>query len=363
MTPLFKVYMHPSAKETVAETLFSGYITQGPKVEEFEQELEKHLGFPVATVNSCTSAITLALRLAGVRQGDEVITTPMTCQATNVPILAFGAIPIWADINPFTGLIDPDSVISKITSKTKAIMCVDWGGTPCDLDILMDIAQTHKVKLIEDAAHAFGSIYKGRNVGSIADYTCFSFQAIKHLTTGDGGALACLDPEDLKRAKLLRWYGIDREAKGVDFRGSQDVEEWGYKFHMNDINATIGLANLNTVVESIVPYYSSNGLFYNYALHHDFVRTQPQRYKYISSSWVATFLISLGRRDEFRKWANEQGIQVSQVHWRNDMLTAFAPYATDLPGVDRFSEDMICLPSHWQVSVAEVAEQLDTFWK
>lgn len=362
MIPLFKVYMDPSVGDLLNKTLYSGYITQGPKVTEFEYMLEKDYGFPFVTTNSCTSAITLALRLAGVGPGDEVITTPMTCQATNTPILASGAIPIWADVFSRTGLIDPSSVARAITSKTKAIMCVDWGGAPADLDKLMNIAGDHGIKLIEDAAHAFGAAYFQDYVGHVADFTCFSFQAIKHLTTGDGGAITCSDPEDLKRAKALRWFGIDRDKGPKDFRGEIDVVQWGYKFHMNDLNASIGIGNLPAVSSEILDLYMQNGQYYKEHLDERFVDCSP-RYEHESASWVHTVLLQEDR-DFFKAWAEQRGVQVSQVHWRNDKLTAFKPYEMpDLVGVDEFSERMICLPSHWDVDAAEVCSIVNKFWE
>ncbi|WP_156346043.1 DegT/DnrJ/EryC1/StrS family aminotransferase [Verrucomicrobium spinosum] len=161
----------------------------GPQVEAFESKLKDWVTSPhVLTLNSGTSALHLALRLAGVEHGDEVISTAMTCMATNVPILANGARIVWADINPKTGNLCPKSVAEKITPKTKAIVCVDWGGYPCDFTELRAIADQHKIALIEDAAHAFGATYKNQKMAALPDFTTFSFQAIKHVTTVDGGA-------------------------------------------------------------------------------------------------------------------------------------------------------------------------------
>src|SRR5262249_43887055 len=160
----------------------------------FEQELATTLGLirPVA-VNSGTSALHLALEVAGVGSGDEVILPAQTFVASGLSILMCDAAPVFADIQPFTGNIDPGSVRAKITARTKAIMPVHWGGYPCDMDEINAIARGHDLAVIEDAAHALGAIYKGRPVGALSRFTAFSFQAIKHLTTGDGGALCCLD--------------------------------------------------------------------------------------------------------------------------------------------------------------------------
>lgn len=258
MIPLLKVHMPEEVVEPLKDVLMSGYIGQGKVVDEFESRLGTMIGNPnVLTVNSGTSAIHLALRLANVGYGDEVISTPMTCSATNEPILERGAKIIWADIKPRTGEIDPNDIRRKITPKTKAIVCVHWGGYPCNLKAINTIAKEHGIKVIEDAAHAMLAEFGARYIGNHSDFVCFSFQAIKHMTTVDGGALFCHNRDDYKRGKLLRWYGLDRESSAC-FRCEQNIQEHGYKFHMNDVNATIGLVQLNYVRE-IVTKCQENG--------------------------------------------------------------------------------------------------------
>jgi perosamine synthetase len=361
--PLFRVSMDPAIGERVNQTLQSGFIAQGKKVEEFEEALIPWMGRKPITVNSGTSALTLALRLAGV-SGGKVVTTPMTCSATNLSILAAGAEPIWADIDPRTGLIDPQSVADRIDdygTEVKAVMAVDWGGQPADYDGLRRAVGPLRIPIIEDAAHSFGSEYKKTQTGSVADYTCFSFQAIKHLTTGDGGALTTRMGDET-RARTLRWFGIDRDATSKEFRGEVDIEEWGYKFHMNDIAATIGLANL-TIINGILSKHMAHAMIYDDELDPRFVRTAPT-YAHVGTWWIYTVLLpNRELRDAFRTWMGEQGVQVSQVHWRNDLLSVFKPYRWDnLPGVDDFSDRMICLPVHYQVNSIEVVEAANRFW-
>lgn len=355
-TPLFRVSMAPSAGQLVANVLASGYIGQGSKVEEFERALEPWMGSIPVTVNSATSGLTLAMKLAGVGPGASVITTPLTCSATNLPILHLGGTPIWADIDPRTGLIDPASVealVRRHRDTVKAIVAVDWGGAPCDYRELAHVADG--LPIIADAAHSFGAWYGEDPVGNLADYTVFSFQAIKHLTTGDGGAVVVPD-EQRKRARDLRWFGIDRDLPGVEFRGALDITEAGYKWHMNDINAQIGLANL-TIVHRVLAAHRTNAALYDEQLDPRFVRTSPA-YEHQSSWWMYTTLLpSAVARDAFRLWMAERGVTVSQVHWRNDKLSVFASYQRELPGVDDFSSKMICLPTHsgakgWRVLAA-----------
>ena len=233
MIPQFKVKMALDAKEIVAEVLDSGFIGQGPRVEEFEDILWKELGSSVrpVTVNSCTSAIDLALDLIGVGPGDEVISTPQTCFASQVGAMHRCNYSLM-DIDPITGCMDPNSIERLITDKTKAIIAVNWGRY-CDFASLKSFG----VPVVEDAAHCWDVF--NDNTCERGDYICYSFQAIKFLTTGDGGIL--IPPKDKEEdARLLRWYGLDR-TKGQSFRCTQNIKEAGFKYQMNDIAAELVL--------------------------------------------------------------------------------------------------------------------------
>ncbi|MCK4887035.1 MAG: DegT/DnrJ/EryC1/StrS family aminotransferase [Planctomycetes bacterium] len=345
--PLFKVFMPESILEPLGKVLMSGYIGEGPRVEEFEHQLGE-LWFDnnnVLAVNNGTAALQLALRLAGVGHNDEVISTAMTCSATNEPIMAMGAKIIWADIDPWTANIDPEDVARKITPKTKAIMCVHWGGYPCDLDELNAIAAKHKIKLIEDACHSFGSTYQGKPIGSHSDFACFSFQAIKHMTTIDGGALVCKSEADCEKGRLLRWYGIDRKSKRKDLRCEADIIEYGYKFHMNDVTATIGLEQLKYVADTIKKH-QANATIYNEAFS-DLKTVRPLRYKDNRRSAYWLYTMRVKDRCKFMEHMKKMGITVSQVHARNDMHTMFKDFRAELPGVDEFISEQISIPVGW----------------
>jgi dTDP-4-amino-4,6-dideoxygalactose transaminase len=360
MIPQFKVYMSPLASDYVEEVLNSGYIGQGKKVEEFEEELRSFLGFRYGvTVNSGTSALWLALHLAGVGKGDTVISTPMTCSATNSTISLMGADILWADVDEY-GNISPESVGKRVSSankvgmEIKAIMAVDWGGLPCDYDAIRYYAGD--IPIIQDAAHSFGATYKGLPITQTAgDYIAFSFQAIKHLTTGDGGLLV-VPPEQYERAKLLRWYGLDRE-KESQMRCRQDIIEAGYKFHMNDINASIGLANIKSakwVLERnryIAKYYDT-----------EFEGTEivPKWPKDRESSfWLYT--IHVPRPKSFEIYAKEHGFGASQTHHRNDMFSFLKEYKrSDLHNLDSWFNTMVCIPCGWWIKDYEVEHIADT---
>jgi perosamine synthetase len=357
--PLFKVHMPESVIAPLTQTLMSGYIGQGPKVDEFEKGLAPWFGSEnVITLNSGTSALQLALRLAGVSFGDEVISTAMTCTATNEPIMAAGANIVWGDIDPATGNIDPLDVERKITDKTKAIIAVHWGGYPCELDELNAIGRKYGIPIIEDAAHAFGATYHTRPIGSHSDFVCFSFQAIKHLTTVDGGALVCRDTDSYKRGKLLRWYGIDRESERKDFRCEEDVLEWGYKMHMNDVAATIGLEQLKHI-QGVVDGHCDNARYYRKRFQ-DLSRLQLLDHKLDREGSYWLFTIRVQERLKFMREMQEANIVVSQVHARNDGHTMFKDFRRVLPGVDKFTEEQVSIPVGWWLTQEQREYVADT---
>jgi dTDP-4-amino-4,6-dideoxygalactose transaminase len=363
--PLFKVHMPNTVLEPLAATLFSGYVGQGPRVDEFEHALAPWVGSQnVLTVNSGTSALQLALRLANVGYDDEVISTPMTCTATNTPIMAMGAKIVWADIDPLTGNIDPLDVERKISRKTKAIMAVHWGGYPCEIAQLNAIGKRYNVQVIEDAAHAFGAKYLGQPIGSHSDFVCFSFQAIKHLTTVDGGALVCRNTEAYKRGKLLRWYGINREAERKDLRCEEDVKEWGYKFHMNDLTATIGLHQLKSVGD-VLRRHRANAAYYLERFRGlSGIKLLDYRIDRESAYWL--FTIRVPDRPRFMEEMKNAGIVVSQVHSRNDLHTMFVEFQRTLPGLNEFAAEHVSIPVGWWLNEQQrqyIADRVVAFFK
>jgi len=346
---LFKVHMPETAFEPLKKTLLSGYIGQGPKVEEFERALIPWIGSPNGLyVNSCTSALRLAMRLAGVGPGTETISTPVTCTASNTPILEQGGKIVWADINPWTGNIDPLDVERKITPLTKAVVAVHWGGYPCEIDELLRITKKYGIALIEDAAHAFGAVYRGRPVGSSLSYCTFSFQAIKHINTIEGGLLVCPSMDDYRQGKLLRWYGIDRDTPRADLRCEEDVKSAGYKYNPNDCGATIGLDQLNYAA-GILARHRANADFYRKALA-GLKRVRLLRYETdrLSAYWL--FTIRVDDRAGFQKHMKDRGIMVSQVHVRNDIHTCFKEFRRNLPWVEEFTREQVSIPVGWWVT-------------
>ena len=224
----------------VAEVLRSGWITSGPQVKAFEAALSAYFGGrPVRALSSATGALELALEIADVKAGDEVITTPLSWVATANVIVRLGARPVFVDIDPVTRLIDLDRIAAAITPRTRAIIPVDLAGLPVDRDRLYAIANQHGLRVIEDAAQSMGSTWNGRRIGSFGDLVCISFHANKNLTTGEGGCLVLNDEAEARRCELLRLQGVVRLPDG-----GQEVEVAGAKLNLTDIAARIGLGQL-----------------------------------------------------------------------------------------------------------------------
>lgn len=371
--PLFKVFMSQDVEHEVPKTLLSGFITQGSKVEEFEQQLKTKLEHPyILTLNSATSGLTLALRLLmnnnieigwpGISQENDVIlTTPLTCTATNWPILANGMKLQWVDIDKKNCCMSLEDLERKITKNTKVIYIVHWGGSPLDLGRLDEILNRKMTEIgfrpfvIEDCAHAFMAKYNGQYLGCHNNICVYSLQAIKHLTTGDGGLITLPNQEMYKRAKLLRWYGIDRDKRNYshkDFRLENDVIEWGYKFHMNDINATIGLCNLR-YIEHLVYNHKQNGNRYNKELQGLCkVKTLEISPKSESSYWIYTLLVD--DAETFIQFMKNKGITCSQVHKRNDSHSCVSKYICPLPNLDEIENRYVCIPVGWWLNDKDI---------
>ena len=363
--PMFKVPIDTEAAlDELRKVFASGFVNEGTQVSAFERAVSEFLGVrQLVLTNSCTSALTLALRLCDAGPGTEVITTPMTCIATNTPIENLGAKIVWADIDPNSASIDPLDVERKVTAATKAIMCVAWAGTPCNLDALDALAKRRGIALIQDAAHALGATWRNRPISEFADYTCYSFQAIKHLCCGDGGALICRDRERTALGRKLKWFGYDRDAH-KDSRGEWRGQRWdadieagevGYKFNMNNVAAAIGLSQLPRL-RDIIDAHRRNGAAYNRVFaNSSMIRPLTVPDQALSSHWVYTALVTEPRvdRDHLLEQLNAEGISAGLVHLPNDDYSAFKCYKAELPGVRRFAARQISLPCGWWLSEAD----------
>ena len=360
--PLFKVHVDTEDVMPRLEKVFnSGFLNEGREVTEFRNMLKERLGTENVTMtSSCTASLMMALKIANVRPGDEVIAPSMTCVATNVSTEWLGATTVWADIDSSTGNIDPNDVAKKITSKTKAVICVDWAGIPCDLDALQKICTENNIKLIQDAAHAFGSTYKGKDISLCADITCYSFQAIKHITSGDGGAIVCLSNEDQEYASRLKWYGFDRDRlKDEDGnwkgrRWDSNILDVGWKMNMNNISAAIGISNLRHE-EKIIGLHKRNASLYREI----FEPCEKITNLSVSSEmdpawWIYTVLLDENvDRDKVIEQLAKLDIHAGVVHIPNHPYDCFEN-GGPLPETDKFARNQICIPCGWWLSKDDV---------
>lgn len=242
--------------QAVVDVLKSDYVTTGPKVGEFERKVADYAGakYAVAIANG-TAALHAACYAAGIGEGDEVITTPITFAASSNCVLYCGARPVFADIRPDTYNIDPEDIKRKITSKTKAIIAVHYSGQPCEMDEIHQIAREHGLLVIEDAAHALGADYKGKKVGSISDMTTFSFHPVKHITTGEGGMITTNNEELYKKLVLFRTHGITRDETmmtGNEGAWYYEQLELGYNYRITDIQCALGISQMDRLDEFVM---------------------------------------------------------------------------------------------------------------
>jgi perosamine synthetase len=346
MIPIVKPFLPPPEilMPRLQAALYSGYIAEGERVKEFEKSFGAYIENPHAlSVNSGTAALHLALLMAGVKKGDEVISTALTAEPTNVAIVQVGAKVIWADVDETTGILSAASVREKITSRTKAIMIVHYAGIVADMDAFQKISEEFNIPIIEDAAHALGAKYKGRMIGSISPYTIFSLQAIKHITTVDGGILAVNSQAQHDKGRIKRWFGLDKTKPRLE----NNITEVGYKYHMNDVNATIGLVQMDYISETVGKYIE-NGRYMDSKLSNTEGVKLIEYYEGSEPSyWLYT--IRVERRNDFIKWMAENGISASELHLRNDRHKIFGKPA-HLPALDKFYSEMVHLPCGWWVN-------------
>lgn len=342
MIPLFYPQLYKEEwLEALGKTFDTRWLGQGPMVEKFEKAFGKKFNYKYClAVNSGSSALELAYQLLDINEKDQIITTPFTCTATNLPLVKRKAKIVFADINDNL-LIDYEDVKKKITKKTKAIVAVTLGGLPVDRRIF-----SLGVPVVVDAAQSVGvSEKKG-------DYICYSFQAIKHFTTGDGGMLVLKNKAEYERAKKLRWFGIDREAKKkANFYAlsnreiTQEIEEPGFKYHMNDIAATMGLVGLR---------HSNQILKYRKLLCDTYATNLPKNMKcvYGGSYWLMAVITK--DRDGVIDYLRYNGIECDLVQLRNDIFKVFGGKKQDLPNMNRLESQYLYLPLNPKVTIDDV---------
>ena len=353
----------------VKEAFDYGYFGLAYKTNEFEEKLAEYLGTDrhVITTSTGTNALHLAMDTIGIKPGDEVIMPSMTFVATAQAVQMCGGIPVFCEVHPETFLIDVEDVKRKITNKTKAIVPVHYAGRPCDMDALMKIKEETGIRIVEDAAHAFGTYYKGKKIGSIGDVTCFSFDSIKVMTCGEGGAVVTNDDafDDLSRKKRL--LGIDRKTMHVkDWKKRSwvyDVPTLGYRYHLSNINAAIGLAQLKKVDSFIARRQELCRLYDKEFAGVEGIITMPGGYEDITP-FMYVIRVQNGKRNQLKDYLMEHDIESGISYIPCHHFTLFSNDAVEMPITDMLYEELLCLPMHYELTdenVKEVAKTIKEF--
>ncbi|MDO8529973.1 MAG: DegT/DnrJ/EryC1/StrS family aminotransferase [bacterium] len=342
--------------DEVVDTLKSGWITTGPKTHAFEGMVKKYVGcnYTVA-LNSCTAGLHLSLLAAGVGPGDEVITTPFTFAATANVIVHVGAKPVFVDIQKDTFNIDPSLIEKAITKKTKAIIPVHYGGHPCDMDEILKIAKKHNLVVIEDAAHAIGAKYKGKKIGTISDYTAFSFYATKNITTAEGGMVCLKNKSAEEKVKIMSLHGMNRDAWKRYGKGGYwyyEVIYPGFKYNMTDIQASMGMHQIKKL-DAFIAKREKVAQFYNESFKDlpeitvPVVRKQVQHARHLYSIMIDADRLNINR-DQFFKALDSENIGTSvhfiPVHLHPYYKKTFGLKRGDFPNAEHVFDRIISLP-------------------
>jgi len=346
MIPVYRPYYDEKEMKYLKAVIESGWWGMGPKTVEFEEKFAQYIGTRYALgLNSGTAALHLALMCIDV-QNAEVISPSMTFVSTNHAILYNGGIPVFCDVEYDNLNVTAQEIEKLITDKTKAIIVVHYGGYACDMDSIMELARAHNLYIIEDCAHACGGKYKDKMLGSIGDFGCFSFQAVKNLSTGDGGMITTDNEEWTKRIKRLRWVGISKDTfergAGNNYDWFYDVTELGFKYHMNDIIAAIGLAQLEKIewMNDKRRYWSSR---YRESLKNISEIKCPPVKDYMFPA-CHNFVIKAEGRDELRKVLMEKGITTGVHYYPNHLFDMYKEYYRKLPVTESVWKNLVTLP-------------------
>ena len=364
--PFHKSWLEEEEHREVEDTLNSGWLTTGPKAQKFEEAFKDYIGCKHAVaLNSCTAGLNLALTVQNFAEGDEVITTPMTFPATTNVILLQRLKPVFADIEPGTLTIDPRKIEAKITPRTRAIIPVHFAGHPCDMTPIQELADRHKLVIIEDAAHALESGYKGKKIGNLGNATAFSFYANKNITTGEGGMLVTNDDALAETIRIMRLQGISRDAwKRYAKSGFSHWEHTlaGHKCNMSDLNASIGMHQIKKV-ERFMTLRKKYVSMYDRAFA-DVAELETLAVRDYATHAHHLYVISLHLerltidRDGFLDAIQSTGIGVAlhyvALHLQPYYVKNFNTKPQDFPIASNYSERVITLPLYPKMSSADV---------
>ena len=307
---------------------------------------------PCVAVSSGTGALHLSFLLAGIKKNDEVICPVFTCTATNIPLLYIGAKIKFADIDPNTLNISLEHVKKLITKKTKAIVFVNYGGLPCNLKELNVLAKKNNIKLIQDAAQSLGSTYHKKPITDYADFTIFSFQAIKHISSGDGGLVCIKDKNLIKKANRIRWFGIDR-LKKQNGTWENDIKEIGYKYQMTDIGACLLLDSLKEFEKILLHRKKIFNIYLEKLKNNKHITIVDEDGKFTHSAWLFTILTN--KKDYLQAKLRLAKIETNQVHFRNDRYSIFNKFIKNkkFPNMDFVEKKYLVLPLHTKMTIAD----------
>lgn len=359
--PVFKPAVGDEEWQAIKNCFESGWIGLGPKTAEFERALADFLDTPyVIGLNSCTSALDLAFKILDIKSG-EIITPSLTFVSTNHAILYNGCTPVFADLLPDTLTLDPDDVRRKLTPRTRAIMLLHYAGHPCDMKAFKAIAEEHNLLIIEDCAHAAGSTYEGQPVGTFGEAGCFSFHAVKNIAMGEGGALVVKKQEHYERAMRLRWCGISKStwerARGKSYSWQYDVSEIGYKYHLSDIAATIGLVQLRKAEQHRARRKAIWDM-YNQGLAG--LPVEPLAIKPNVHSTHLFYVLKTPQRDALIDFLAERDIGTSVHYYPNHLFELYRQFPADVPVTEALWPQIITLPCYPTLTDDQLATIIDS---
>lgn len=349
MIPAFKPFM-PEELGELLPILHSGALAYGKWAKEFESRIASFVGVEnVLAVNTYNSAVLVTLSTLGLKPGDEVIASPVSCLASNQPFLVKGLTVVWADVDPFSGTLDPADVEKKITSRTKAIFHNHYCGYPGHIDEINAIGKKYGITIVDDCIEAFGSVYKEQMLGNCGtDVTIFSFQTVRLPNTIDGGAVIFNNKALHEKARLVRDYGIDRTRfrdENNEISAACDIPLEGYGALMSDVNAYIGCQQMPLIPE-LLEKQRKNGAKWIAVLEESFPQLTPlaNRPDILPNFWI--FSILSDEKLKMLKYFRESGYYATGVHINNNIYSAFGKPAI-LKGVSAFTDRHLALPSGW----------------
>lgn len=354
----------------VKEAFEYGYFGLAYKVNEFEGAIKDYLNThaEVIATNTGTSALHLALDALGVGKDDEVIVPSFTFVASVQAIMLCGAKPVFCEVDENTFLMDIEDVRKKITNKTKVIMPVHYAGNPCDMDALLEIKRETGIRIVEDAAHAIGSTYKGEKIGSFGDVTCFSFDSIKVITCGEGGCIVTSDADVIEKSRTKRLLGIDRKTMHTknwkERSWIYNVDTIGYRYHMSNINAAIGCEQLKKIEKFIDRRRKICTLYVGHLNKLKGIGILKSDY-----STIAPFMFPIkvydGKRDRLKQFLQEKDIETGISYIPNHMYSLFKDDSVQLAISDKIFSEVLCLPIHYELEdedVEAVCKSIDEFY-